>query len=217
MRVVKLFIGALLMLFSIACKKHKKVNEIENTSIEDKLTLPYFNSPDFTPDWSLAKHKIPDFSFINQNNDTITNQDYKGNIYIANFFFTSCPGLCTELTTNMKTLQKTYNNDPEIKLLSHSVMPWFDTPEILKNYAITNGINDTKWNLVTGNKNELYDIARNGYFSDSDFIEEKDNEDFIHTENFILVDKNGYIRGVYNGTLAIDVQRLIRHIEILKN
>ena len=117
----------------------------------------------------------------------------------------------------MAAIQDFYKTDSDIMLLSHSVMPLVDTVEKLKEYAIKNEIDNLKWNLVTGNKDALYDIARNGYFADEDFKKTGDVDEFIHTENFILVDKEGYIRGVYNGTIEIEIERLKRHIEILKN
>jgi len=116
----------------------------------------------------------------------------------------------------MNSLQDAYATESDILLLSHTVMPWVDNVDKLKTYQIENNINSDKWHLVTGDKDALYNIARNGYFADEDFAKTKDESEFIHTENFILVDKEGYIRGVYNGTLGIDVERLKRHIEILK-
>lgn len=192
-----------------SCKnKQAESNEI--------VQLPYFNSSDFTPEWHQAVHKIPMFSFINQNGETVTNNTYKNKIYIADFFFTNCPGICPKLTENMGSLQEAYKNDHDIMLLSHTVMPWKDSVSVLKDYAQKNNINAVKWHLVTGDKDALYNIARTGYFADEDFIKTQDANDFIHTENFILIDKQGYIRGVYNGTLEVDVDRLKRHISILK-
>lgn len=202
------YISLLVFIFFSSCKEKKTKESISS--------LPYFNSADFTPEWDNPKHKIPDFSFTNQNGEVITNETYKGKIYIADFFFTSCPGICPKLTKNMASLQETYKDDADIKLLSHTVMPWKDSVPLLKDYAIKNNVLDEKWNLVTGNKDALYNIARTGYFADEDFIKTQDESNFIHTENFVLVDKNGYIRGVYNGTLPVDVVRLKRHIDILK-
>jgi protein SCO1/2 len=116
----------------------------------------------------------------------------------------------------MQTIQEAYKNNDDIMLLSHTVMPWRDSIPLLKKYAETYHVNPNKWHLVTGDKDALYDIARTGYFADEDFTKTQDESNFIHTENFILVDKQGYIRGVYNGTLPIDVERLKRHVEILK-
>jgi protein SCO1/2 len=116
----------------------------------------------------------------------------------------------------MGSLQKDYQNDKDIMLLSHTVMPWKDSVPVLKKYAERNEVDSNKWHLVTGDKDEIYQIARTGYFADEDFTKTQDESDFIHTENFILVDKQGYIRGVYNGTLEVDVLRLKRHVNILK-
>ncbi|NMH86695.1 SCO family protein [Flavivirga algicola] len=197
-------------IFIIASCKNK---QIENSDI---AKLPYFNSADFTPEWHKATHRIPEFSFLNQNGETVTNETYKGKIYIADFFFTSCPGICPKLTKNMGSIQEAYKNDKDIMMLSHTVMPWKDSIPVLKDYAQRNHVNAARWHLVTGDKEALYKIARNGYFADEDFIKTQNESDFIHTENFILIDKQGYIRGVYNGTLEIDIERLKRHITILK-
>jgi protein SCO1/2 len=116
----------------------------------------------------------------------------------------------------MNILQEAYKDIDAVLLLSHTVMPWVDTVEKLKTYAINNNVHSKKWNLVTGDKDELYTIARNGYFADEDFKKTQDESEFIHTENFILVDKEGYIRGVYNGTIELDLQRLMRHIKLLQ-
>ena len=186
------------------------------TKGKEMAKLPYFNSALFTPDWKNNTHKIPSFSFTNQEGEEVTNKTFEGKIYITDFFFTICPGICTKLTANMGTLRDAYQEDPDIMLLSHTVMPWNDTVDKLAEYAQEHNVSLPKWNLVTGDKDAIYDIARNGYFADEDFIKTQKEEDFIHTENFILVDKEGYIRGVYNGTLAFDVKRLMRHIAILK-
>lgn len=202
------YISVLIVVIFYSCKEEKA-----KTSV---TSLPYFNSAEFTPAWSKPNHKIPEFSFVNQNGETVTNKTFEDKIYIADFFFTSCPGICPKLTKNMSSLQETYLNDNNIKLLSHTVMPWKDSILVLKQYAERNQVNIKKWHLVTGDKDALYNIARNGYFADEDFTKTQDESDFIHTENFILVDKQGYIRGVYNGTLEVDVERLKRHIKILQ-
>ncbi|WP_338359438.1 SCO family protein [Yeosuana marina] len=206
MRTFK-YIGVIFLLL-LSCKQETKNSQAQS--------LPYFNSADFTPEWGVKTHKIPDFSFVNQNGQTITNDTYKGKIYIADFFFTTCPGICPKLTNSMNVIQDFYAKDDDVMLLSHSVMPWIDTVDKLKKYAEAHNVNDSKWNLVTGDKDAIYSIARNGYFADEDFKKTSDDSNFIHTENFILVDKQGYIRGVYNGTLEVDIHRLKRHIDLLK-
>ena len=194
-----------------------------NEKVNKETTLPYFNTALFTPEWIDKDsdkyayiHKIPTFSFINQNGEEITNKTYEGKIYVADFFFTSCPGICPRLAKNMRTLQEAFKDDDEVLLLSHSVTPEKDSVPVLKEYAIENQVNSKKWNLVTGNRKEIYDIARKAYFADEDFVKTQDESAFIHTENFVLIDKKGRIRGVYNGTLAVETERILRHIKLLK-
>lgn len=214
MKIYRILV-CLMMLSAFSCEREPKV--------DTTLTLPFFNSSSFTPEW-ISKtspkynliHRIPDFKFINQNGDTLTQAHFRDKIYVADFFFVSCPGICPILTKNMGELQKTYKDDDDVLLLSHTVMPWRDSVPVLKEYATKNQINSDKWSLVTGNKDEIYRLAREAYFADEDFVKTKDESDFIHTENFVLIDKKGRIRGVYNGTLALDTKRLIRHIELLK-
>ncbi len=196
----------------------KKVSEVDK-----ETTLPFFNSAEFTPEWiaddSLEYneiHTVPDFSLVNQDGKVITNKNYEGKIYVADFFFATCPGICPILEKNMSKIQEQYQNDSTILLLSHTVMPVKDSVSVLKQYAIDNEIISDKWNVVTGDKKQIYNLARKGYFADEDFVKTQDQDAFIHTENFVLVDKKRRIRGVYNGTLALDIERLIRHIEILK-
>ena len=195
-------------------KSKEKAAILDNSEV---TKLPYFNTPIFTPEWEKGTHKIPNFSFTNQNGENITNETFEGKIYVADFFFTICPGICPKLTKNMGILQEEYKEDPDILLLSHSVMPWNDTVEKLTVYAKEHEVHLPQWHLVTGDKDAIYKIARDGYFADEDFTNTQDIDNFIHTENFILVDGNGYIRGVYNGTLPLEMKRLKRHIEILKN
>lgn len=217
MKSISFFRFVLIFSFFLGCKKETEKIVPQATNYEEIQSLPYFNSADFTPEWKKGEHKIPNFSFENQHGEIVTNETYKGKIYVADFFFTKCPGICPKLTKNMKFLQDTYATDTEVMLLSHSVMPWYDTQALLLEYAKTNGIDHKKWNLVRGDKNEIYKIARTGYFADEDFTKTQDDSKFIHTENFILIDKYGYIRGVYNGTIPLEVERLKRHIKLLKN
>jgi len=147
-------------------------------------------------------HKIAPFSFVNQNGKTVTNKDYEGKIYVADFFFTTCQTICPKMTDNMVWLQDKIKDNPKVKLLSHSVFPDEDTVEVLKNYAKEKGVIDAKWNLVTGSQNEIYKIARQSYLVVKTGKPEE-MYDMVHTENFVLVDQKGRIRGFYNG-LNID-------------
>lgn len=194
-----------------------------NTTADSSDELPFFNSASFTPEWIAFGtkeydniHTIPNFSFRNQEGELITQDFYKNKIYVADFFFVSCPGICPKLTKNMGLLQERYKDEKDILLLSHTVMPWKDSVPELKKYALEHNIDKYKWNLVTGDKEDIYRLARTAYFADEDFVKTQDESAFIHTENFILIDKKGRIRGVYNGTLELEVKRLIKHIEILK-
>ncbi|MEP5544833.1 SCO family protein [Maribacter dokdonensis] len=161
-------------------------------------------------------HTIADFSLTNQNGEIITQEDYKGKIYIADFFFTTCPTICPIMTKNMVDLQRALGKDSDVMLLSHSVTPEIDSVTQLKKYAIEKGVNDRNWNLVTGDKKQIYELARKSYLA------VKTNGDggpfdMIHTENFILVDKDKRIRGFYDGTKKEDMDKIMADIEILKN
>jgi len=159
-------------------------------------------------------HKISNFKLTNQNGKEITQANYKDKIYVADFFFTTCQDICPVMTKNMYQLQEELKNDNEILLLSHTVIPEVDTVEQLKEYAIENKVDDSKWNLVTGDKKQIYELARKSYIAveDSNFNE----FDMIHTENFMLIDKEKQIRGFYDGTNSEEINRLFKDIEILK-
>ena len=161
-------------------------------------------------------HRIADFSLLNQNGDTITQENYRNKIYVADFFFTTCPTICPIMTANLVEVQAALANDSEVLLLSHSVTPEIDSVAQLKKYAIEKGVNDAKWNLVTGDKKQIYELARKSYLA---VQEDGDGGpfDMIHTENFILVDKKRRIRGFYDGTKEEEMDRLLSDIEILKN
>ena len=159
-------------------------------------------------------HKISDFKLTNQNGKEITQANYKDKIYVADFFFTTCQDICPIMTKNMYELQEELKNDNQILLLSHTVIPEVDTVEQLKEYAIENNVDDSKWNLVTGDKKQIYELARKSYLAveDSNFNE----FDMIHTENFMLIDKEKQIRGFYDGTNSEEINQLLKDIEILK-
>ena len=168
--------------------------------------LPIYSPRDINPELVDSTvqhigndHKIADFAFTNQNGKVITQKDYENTVYVADFFFTTCPTICPKMTDNMVWLQNQLKNNPEVKLLSFSVTPDIDTPEVLKKYAIEKGVDDSRWNLVTGNKKDIYYLARKSYLAVKTGKPEE-LYDMVHTENFILVDKNKRIRGFYDGT-----------------
>ncbi|TCI93089.1 SCO family protein [Tenacibaculum sp. M341] len=184
--------------------------------------LPIYNPADVNPklvDKSIRmftkNHTIADFELTNQNGKTITQKDYEGKIYVADFFFVTCKGICIPMSNNMKELQKKFEKDDDIMFLSHSVIPEMDSVPVLRDYATRKGIIDGKWNVTTGSKKHIYELARKSYFA---VLDEGDGglQDFIHTENFILIDKDKRIRGMYDGTKFENVEKIVKDIELLK-
>lgn len=176
------------------------------TVLKPKPHLAIFNPSDVNPElvdstiqYVAIDHTIADFSFTNQNGKTITQKDYQGKIYVADFFFTTCGSICPKMTNNMVWLQNKIKNNPKVLLLSHSVTPDIDSVPVLKKYALEKGVIDSKWNLVTGNKKDIYYIARKSYLA---VKTGKPSEmyDMVHTENFVLVDSKRRVRGFYDGT-----------------
>ncbi|RMA65884.1 SCO family protein [Ulvibacter antarcticus] len=159
-------------------------------------------------------HVIADFALQNQNGKTITQKDYNNKIYVADFFFTTCQTICPVMTDHMLEIQEKLKNDTDILLLSHTVTPEIDSVAQLKKYAIEKGVNDAKWNLVTGDKKEIYTLARKSYLAAKDNPYEEN--DLIHTENFVLVDTQKRIRGFYDGTDPEAIEQLLHDIEVLK-
>ena len=161
-------------------------------------------------------HTIADFELVNQNGDTITQETYTDKIYIADFFFTTCPTICPVMTANMTDIQEVLKKDDEVLLLSHSVTPEIDSVQQLKKYALEKGVIDAKWNLVTGSKKQIYELARKSYLA---VLTDGDGGpyDMIHTENFILVDKERRIRGFYDGTNPDEIAELLEDLKVLKS
>ena len=171
---------------------------------------------DSTIQYQKKYHKIADFNLINQNGKIITQEDYKDKIYVADFFFTTCQTICPIMTTNMAAIQKEIIDDIDVMLLSHSVTPQIDDVAQLKKYALEQAVDDKKWNLVTGDKKQIYELARKSYLAVKT-VGNGDEYDMIHTENFMLIDKKRQIRGFYDGTSKEDIERLLEDIKILKN
>ena len=183
--------------------------------------LPIYNPSDFNPklvDKSIRNvsdnHRVKDFNLINQNGIKISSKDYENKIYVVDFFFTSCPSICPIMTNNMLLVQEEFIKNNDVMLLSMSVTPEIDNVEVLKKYAIENGVIDSKLNITTGSKKHIYELARKSYFA---VLDQGDGglQDFIHTPNFILVDTNKQIRGIYDGTVENEISRLIQDINIL--
>ncbi|GFZ83088.1 SCO family protein [Aquaticitalea lipolytica] len=211
----KFFGIALLILSVIIISVFYSILNVEKPLPVYQPSKVNFEMVDSTIQHVSKYHKIANFSLINQNGKTITQNDYKDKIYVADFFFTTCQTICPIMTDHMVKIQKEILNDKEVMLLSHSVTPKIDSVAQLKRYAIEKGVNDTKWNLVTGDKKQIYELARKSYLAvktDGN----GDEYDMIHTENFMLIDKKRQIRGYYDGTKPEDIERLLNDIKILK-
>ena len=170
---------------------------------------------DTTVQYIRKYHKVKDFKLVNQNGDTITQKNYKDKIYVADFFFTTCQSICIDMAKSMQTLQSEFEDDKDILLLSHSVTPEMDDVAQLKKYALEKGAIDSKWNLVTGDKKQIYNLARKEYLA-SKTEGDGGKYDLVHTENFVLVDKEKRIRGFYDGTNPEEIEQLIEDIDILR-
>lgn len=215
LKTVKMYQTAFLLLSSMLL-----LSCTENGS--DTTALPYYNDPDFTPLFvkneaeinEKISHSISDFSFLNQDSTLISQKNIEGKIHVANFIFTSCISICPVMTKNMKIVSDSATND--IVLLSFSVTPWIDTPSVLKKFTEKHQIKNKQWHFLTGSKSAIYQLARKSYFAEEDIGFSKDSTEFLHTEHFILVDKNKRIRGIYNGTLSLEMQKLLEDIKTLK-
>ena len=189
--------------------------------LKSPKSLKIYNPSDVNPElvdstvqYIAREHKIADFSFVNQNGKIITQKDYEGKIYVADFFFTTCGSICPIMTDNMVDVQKAFVHNPDVMILSYTVTPEIDSVPVLKKYALKKGVVDSKWNLVTGDKKDIYTMARKSYLA---VKLGKPNElyDMVHTENFVLVDAEKRVRGFYDGTKKDEVKRLIDDIKWL--
>ena len=201
----------------VACNTQEEMKE---SRVE---VLPYYQDATFTPQWIEPGspildtfHRISPFQLINQDGEEVTEKTFAGKIYVTDFFFTVCPGICPKMTANMSLLQEEFLQDDEVFLLSHSVTPTWDSVSVLKTYANNKGVITNKWHLVTGEQEQIYKLGRRDYFVEEDLGIEKDIDEFLHTENFVLVDKYRYIRGIYNGLNKSSIQQLIIDIKTLK-
>lgn len=189
------------------------------------INLPYYNEATFTPEWIEQTdpdydqiHTIAPFVFEDQNGQKISSDQLEGKVYVANFFFSICVNVCPKMTKNLLVVQDSFRNDDRVQLISHTVMPWVDSVSRLKEYAQVNEIDDDKWHLVTGDQDEIYALARESYFADEGFGKSvTDPNDFLHTEKMILIDQRRRIRGVYNGTIPLEMKRMIEDIKQLLN
>jgi protein SCO1 len=183
--------------------------------ISPSKVLPFYGFKEVTSSGDSLNHRIPDFSFINQEGKTITQKNLDGSIYVADYFFCTCQSICPIMSNEMEFLANHFKNDKDIKFISHTVNPENDSVAVLADYAKAHHANSAQWFLVTGDKKELYDLARSGYLISADSGDGGPN-DFIHSQNFALIDKEKHIRGFYDGTNHKEMLKLIEDIEILK-
>lgn len=206
--VVMLVLSAIIITIMMQLVKQDRVLKVyQPAEVSEELV-------DTTKQYVRKYHTIADFELINQNGKTITQKDYKDKIYVADFFFTTCQTICPIMTDHMVQIQDFVKDDDHVLLLSHTVTPEIDDVDRLKKYALEKGVNDSKWNLVTGDRKEIYDLARKSY------LVAKDNPDaefdLIHTENFVLVDTKKRIRGFYDGTDPEAMDQLKEDIRVLE-
>ncbi len=203
--------------FNLAIAKLKKEKLDQVSKPEERL--PFLTQRNLDSVWEDSNPsiiKIPSFSFRTQDGNTITQDKLKGKITISCFFYTKCSGVCPHVMRNMKKIKTEYENDSEIYFLSFSVTPDMDTVEVMKKYSQATGFGKKNWDLVTGNKTEMYSLARNTFNADTDTNEKKSKDDFIHSEQIYITDSNLKIRAVYNGNVNGDIERIIKDIRKLK-
>lgn len=177
-------------------------------------TLPYFGQKNTIQNGDTSFHTVKPFMFVNQYGEKVTEETVKGKIYVTDFFFTTCQSICPVMSSELERVYKTFSSNKDILILSHTVSPEEDSIHVLMDYAKLHGVKDKRWLFLTGEKKHLYDMARTGYLLNAE-DGNGDENDFIHTQNFALVDKERHLRGFYDGTDSLDVSRLITDITLL--
>lgn len=177
-------------------------------------TLPYFGKKNTMTLGDTAYHTVKPFCFTNQYNEKVTEETVKGKIYVTDFFFTTCQSICPIMSSELERVYKTFATNKDILILSHTVSPEEDSVNIMMNYANLHGVKDRRWLFLTGDKKHLYDMARTSYLLNAE-EGNGDADDFIHTQNFALVDKERHLRGFYDGTDSLEVSRLIIDMNLL--
>ncbi|WP_317897420.1 SCO family protein [Aurantibacillus circumpalustris] len=189
-------------------------NFIPNKQKAPTHYLAYFGPKDASKVNDTTYHFIPDFEFVDQDNEKVNLETIKNKIYVAEYFFTTCKSICPIMNSNLDKVYKEFKDNKDFLILSHTVDPETDSVPVLKEYSLAHSVTDKRWLFVTGSKPKLYELARKGYLLNA----EEGNggeEDFIHTQNFALIDKEQHIRGFYDGTDSIEVNRLIQEIKLL--
>lgn len=196
-----------------------KLGESEASRVD---VLPYYADATFTPHWLDADdevldtlHTVRDFKLTNQLGEPVTAETIRGKVSIVNFFFTICPGICPRMTENMLEVHDVFADNDKVILMSHTVTPTRDSVPVLAAYGQERGIDPSRWHLLTGPQREIYNLGRRSYFIEEDLGMERDDEEFLHTENIVVVDQNRHIRGIYNGLSAVSIQHLIADVRKL--
>jgi len=193
------------------------------SSDEAAPVLPYYNTSNFEPQFfestQAAKNKITHqlkaFSFLDQEGRRISDTLLRGKVHVANFFFSRCTNICPNMIKQMKVIEAEFGQNREVEILSFSVTPWLDSMSVLQKYAQKNNIKSKQWHLLTGDKNAIYTLARKSYFAEENLGFSKDNSQFLHTEHVVLVDRTLRIRGIYNGSLGLEMEQLVKDIQLL--
>jgi protein SCO1 len=188
---------------------------------EDSRTLPYYDSPDYTPRWEVSTadtsfHRIRSFTLTSHLGEPFTEKDLRGKIVVADFFFTTCPSVCPRMAKSMQNLQAVFRDDENVLLISHTVTPDVDTVDVLQAYATEYDVSPRQWKLLTGSRDEIYDLGRRYYFVEEDLGTRKAPGDFLHTENFVLLDKYQHLRGIYNSLDPGSMRALVADIRVLE-
>jgi protein SCO1/2 len=211
----------------LACERspavEREVTASEPGDAEAAEILPFYDDPYFTAQWLTPEdpryaklHRIADFALRDQTGRAFTQADVAGKIHVANFFFTTCPSVCPKMTNHLMRVQAAFLDDDDVVMLSYSVQSWVDDVAMLASYAERHGIDARRWHLLTGEREQIYALARESYFVEKGINEHKPANEFLHTENVVLVDGEGRLRGIYNATLPLDVERMIADIRVLK-
>jgi protein SCO1/2 len=180
-------------------------------------SLPYYDSKDFTPRWRSVKHRVEPFTLVDQSDRNLTEKDLDGRIHVASFVFAQCPSLCPTLIHRLKPVQDAIRDQDDVLMVSYSVTPQTDTPGVLKEFGKLRGIDPQRWRLLTGSLGEVSRVIRDSYFADDDrAIVDGSATRLLHTEKVLLVDRDRRLRGVYNGTNAFEMQRLLEDIAALR-
>lgn len=217
------------MLSGNFCKEEKDNSwqydeSVKNFSNPIEGVLPYFAKKDLEPFWEKEEKnfspraiQIPDFQLTNQDNKTFTNKEMRGKLTVVSFFYTLCHGICPNIVEQLKKVQDAYSNDPIITIVSYSITPDLDKADVLKKYATEKKIKSSKWNLLTGKREVIYDLARRSFQADTEASDKMSDKDFVHSENLYLLDSSLRLRGIYNGVRKNSVQKLIEDIALLQN